>query len=463
MKFVSAIVLTVASIAYAQNNCPNGLAIRYEWRDLPENEKQRFLNAIRTLHLSGDGYNNLARIHYDNRGGWHSTPYFLPVHRQHLKLFEDAIRGVDANVTIPYWAWSLDANQPSSSDIWNYFSRSDPNNPDPNQCVTDNVLGGKPVSVITPHCLVRGVTTNGPEPGSFADQPTLGSLISNNADFTSFSEALEFGPHANVHFAIGGANGDFAFMRSPNDPLFWLHHGYVDKLWFDWQNFSPDRQTQFMGASASDIMPGFRNSVASVLRSSDMCVTYRAPGSQFTGPFETPQPVQPPQPPTQPDPEPEASPSVTPPQDPPQEPVVSNAPPNPPSQPQPAPGDDETDQLTPVDGDLNVVQNRPVEEASIEEPVEVILGPQPAGVPQQYKQMANLTEEQARRADQIISSAYCDSRQKIASQKAAILPGHEEPVPVAPTGYTDNLDSAAVEMSASLIVLLSSVVLSLLF
>ena len=24
-------------------------------------------------------------------------------------------------------------------------------------------------------------------------------------------------------------------MTSPNDPLFWLHHCYIDKLWAEWQ------------------------------------------------------------------------------------------------------------------------------------------------------------------------------------------------------------------------------------
>jgi tyrosinase len=27
---------------------------------------------------------------------------------------------------------------------------------------------------------------------------------------------------------------------SPNDPVFWLHHAYVDKLWAEWQQRHPE-------------------------------------------------------------------------------------------------------------------------------------------------------------------------------------------------------------------------------
>ncbi len=63
--------------------------------------------------------------------------------------------------------------------------------------------------------------------------------------FTSFASAaagshhdmaqsglLESGPHDNIHIGTGGFMG--AFM-SPVDPLFWLHHANLDRLWDIWQ------------------------------------------------------------------------------------------------------------------------------------------------------------------------------------------------------------------------------------
>ncbi len=43
---------------------------------------------------------------------------------------------------------------------------------------------------------------------------------------------LEFGPHNSVHGAIGGNMGDTA--TAGNDPVFWLHHANVDRLWDAW-------------------------------------------------------------------------------------------------------------------------------------------------------------------------------------------------------------------------------------
>jgi tyrosinase len=47
----------------------------------------------------------------------------------------------------------------------------------------------------------------------------------------SFREALE-SPHNSVHVQIGG---DMNSGTSPNDPVFWLHHANIDRLWARWQ------------------------------------------------------------------------------------------------------------------------------------------------------------------------------------------------------------------------------------
>src|SRR5262249_23667730 len=43
--------------------------------------------------------------------------------------------------------------------------------------------------------------------------------------------------HNRVHRYIGGTMGP---PTSPYDPVFWLHHCYVDKLWDDWQGLHPN-------------------------------------------------------------------------------------------------------------------------------------------------------------------------------------------------------------------------------
>jgi tyrosinase len=50
--------------------------------------------------------------------------------------------------------------------------------------------------------------------------------------FESFDRLL-VSLHDRVHVWVGGAMGDAA--RSPRDPLFFLHHCFLDKVWADWQ------------------------------------------------------------------------------------------------------------------------------------------------------------------------------------------------------------------------------------
>jgi tyrosinase len=54
--------------------------------------------------------------------------------------------------------------------------------------------------------------------------------------FTAFQSAIEGAVHASVHNAVGG---DMATAASPSDPLFWLHHANIDRLWVKWQKKHP--------------------------------------------------------------------------------------------------------------------------------------------------------------------------------------------------------------------------------
>ena len=50
---------------------------------------------------------------------------------------------------------------------------------------------------------------------------------------TGFRSILEAGPHARPHLFIGGTQETTA---SPDDPIFFLHHSFVDKLFTVWQD-----------------------------------------------------------------------------------------------------------------------------------------------------------------------------------------------------------------------------------
>jgi len=58
-----------------------------------------------------------------------------------------------------------------------------------------------------------------------------GSMVPNHSDMTGVPGMVEAQPHNLVHDAIGGYMGDFF---AAVDPVFWLHHANVDRLWDVW-------------------------------------------------------------------------------------------------------------------------------------------------------------------------------------------------------------------------------------
>src|SRR5256885_15540262 len=50
--------------------------------------------------------------------------------------------------------------------------------------------------------------------------------------------AIESNPHNLVHIMVGGLQEPYGFMSDPDyaalDPIFWVHHCNVDRLWAAW-------------------------------------------------------------------------------------------------------------------------------------------------------------------------------------------------------------------------------------
>ncbi|KAI1873298.1 uncharacterized protein JN550_003551 [Neoarthrinium moseri] len=61
------------------------------------------------------------------------------------------------------------------------------------------------------------------------------------------------GPHSGGHSGVGGIMSDATL--SPGDPVFYLHHSWLDKLWWEWQKLDlPTRYTDMGGPN----IPGGR-------------------------------------------------------------------------------------------------------------------------------------------------------------------------------------------------------------
>jgi tyrosinase len=142
----------------------------------------------------------------------HERPYFLAWHRGFLYRFEENLRTVSgiSDMVLPYWDYYTQPRIPpefldTSSPLWRKERTGDD---------------------------VTGALTLDP----FAD--TITHFKRGTTD--AFEPAIETAPHNPVHNLIGGAMGDIAI--SPRDPLFWVHHANIDRLWVAWFEAGDGRQ-----------------------------------------------------------------------------------------------------------------------------------------------------------------------------------------------------------------------------
>jgi tyrosinase len=134
----------------------------------------------------------------------HGVPYFLGWHRGYLYHFERRLRQVsgDSGLVLPYWDYYANPNLPAE------FTDPSPGNP----------------------LYVSRVNTN--VTPALSMDPFSDSLIHfQTGTSQAFEPSVEAQPHNTLHNIVGGVMAD---MESPIDPIFWLHHANVDRLWVAW-------------------------------------------------------------------------------------------------------------------------------------------------------------------------------------------------------------------------------------
>jgi tyrosinase len=223
------------------------MGVRKNAASLSAAEKGLFVAAILELKKRGvyDGY---VRTHMNAMSYAHRVPAFLPWHRAFLRRLEVDLQGIAPTVTIPYWDWTVD-NTPTTTP-W-----------------TADFLGGN--GRASDHQVMDGpfaysagkwtLTVGAPPPFltresgvNISSLPTASNVATvlavtpydsppwNTSPVSSFRNQLEgwVGPniHNRVHLWVGGA---MLPMTSPNDPVFFLHHCNIDRLWAQWQAMHP--------------------------------------------------------------------------------------------------------------------------------------------------------------------------------------------------------------------------------
>ncbi|PVV01148.1 hypothetical protein BB560_004445, partial [Smittium megazygosporum] len=258
------------------NGC-GGIAVRKDFRRLTSSEWSAYARVMNRMHDMG-WLEGLARIHNDQAMAIHGNGYFFPWHRRFTTHFQQLVSLIDSNVVIPYWDWTAEWQNPENDPVLSP-DRLGGNGVGGNFCLSNGIVSGWQRTFPNAQCMTRNYL-DGASPGAFWPMDAVVKVIRENQSFNSFSPAIENGCHGNVHIGIGG---DFKEMWAPNDPLFFGHHGMVDRIWAIWQARSPQG---FTDIASNDIngnpitvnsrIPFYNDPVSSLMRlgADGNCYTY---------------------------------------------------------------------------------------------------------------------------------------------------------------------------------------------
>lgn len=187
--------------------------VRKDHRQLSTAERERFNEVLRQLD-GKPAYKQLVADHEDMSHRHHTmhgmgpvaTQRFLPWHRAYCLKFEELLRSVDPAVTVPYWDYANDHARPDW--VW------------------------KPSGVTRPTPAPSGLPTQATIDGLLA-RPTYTAFTFGRAMAGVQPNGLEIAAHNNVHNWCRGTLSQP--MTSSRDPIFFLLHANVDRIWDQWQ------------------------------------------------------------------------------------------------------------------------------------------------------------------------------------------------------------------------------------
>lgn len=237
---------------------------RKNQRNLTSSQRRRFVEAVLELKRLG-AYEKYVTTHAkyfaaDGESGLrvaHMAPTFFPWHRYFVLAFERDLQLLDPGVSVPYWDWTTDRARTSA--LWGPdFMGGDGRDSD------GQVTSGPFAYRNGKWTITNGVTTepyltrNLGRPYRPVVLPTKAELdgalampvydtapwnsapgtkgFRNKVEGWTVSEAEGGYLHNRVHQWVGG---HMVGGASPNDPVFWLHHAFIDLVWVRWQRLHP--------------------------------------------------------------------------------------------------------------------------------------------------------------------------------------------------------------------------------
>lgn len=292
-------------------------AVRTEFRAMSNEKRKEFTDAVTCLKnmppkvMTADQateyagvksrYDEYVATHIENTFKIHATADFLAWHRHFIFEFEQDLKNsCGYSGTLPYWDWAADAQAVDQSEIFNgdefsmggngeyiagradtYLGLQDLNfppgtgggcvysGPFSNTTYTtnlgpidspydNNVVGQYDYN---PRCLVRDLNS------WFSSRYNTYTNVADLAigeDSVQYFQALmqgylgdnKLGVHGGGHWLGGGPSQLEDFHSSPNDPVFYIHHAMIDRIWTVWQYMDREnRQNQIYGTSTLNNSP----------------------------------------------------------------------------------------------------------------------------------------------------------------------------------------------------------------
>jgi tyrosinase len=222
--------------------------IRKNANNLSAAERNRFIAAFAQLNNQGAGrfvdFRNMHTAAASPQA--HGAPGFLPWHRAYLLDLERELQAIDSSVALPYWRFDQTAANlftpaylgfSTSANGTVQFSSSNPLQ----FWVTDGVQGinRRPFFNLT---------------SASASGRTEAQTLALGNQYASFLN-MEINPHGSAHTSFGGSISSIS--TAARDPLFFLLHANVDRLWAKWQRlnnrFDPNVAASFAGSGSNPI------------------------------------------------------------------------------------------------------------------------------------------------------------------------------------------------------------------